>query len=256
MNRNYRWIILVFWSLTTAGAADPPSAKPLYSLAPGTRWSYEETQEIVRVIGSRTNATHVTGTIDEEVSVAPAHYKENGDTVLSRSTTREKRETDGRLSEGSGGLVQILGWRGDDLYLYGVRAWVDGSYSESMNLYQPPLLYLKSSARTGEGWTVGKEKNMGADLRTTATMESPETIRVPAGTFSNCLKIVHMSTVESLGSESQVETGIVQDTFWYAKDVGVVKEFQVTSIRYVNKQGSISDREEYTRVLKSHIPAK
>jgi hypothetical protein len=239
-----------------AGAADSPSAKPLYSLAPGTRWSYEETQEIVQVIGSKTNTTQVTGTIDEEVNTAPAHYKVNGDTVLSRSTTREQRETDGRLSEGSGGSVQILEWRRDDLYLHGERAWIDGSYSEGMNLYQPPLPYLKSSAHTGEGWTVGKQKNMGADLTTSATMESPETITVPAGTFTNCLKIVRMSTVESLNSESQVERGIVQDTIWYAKDVGVVKEFQVTSITYVNKQDMIFDREDYTRVLQSHIPAK
>jgi DUF3108-like len=256
MNRNYQWIILVFWSLATAGAADSPSAKPLYSLAPGTKWNYEETQEIVQVIGSRTNATHVTGTIDEEILPAPAHYKENGDTVLSRSTTREKRETNGGLSEGSGGTVQILGWRGDDLYLYGVRAWVDGSYSEGMNLYQPPLLYLKSSARTGESWTVGKEKNMGADLTTTATMETPETITVPAGTFSNCLKIAHMSTVESLGGESRVETGIVEDTIWYAKAVGVVKEFQVSTFTYVNKEGRIFNRQEVTRALLSHTPAK
>ena len=240
----------------TARAADSSSAKPLYSLAPGTRWSYEETQEIVQVVGSKTNTTHVTGTIEEEIYPAPTHYRKNGDTVLSRSTTRESRETKTGLNETSGGLVQILEWRNDGLYLHGVRAWIDGSYSEDMNLYQPPLLYLKLSARTGEGWTVGKQKNMGADLITSAAMERPETIAVPAGTFTNCVKIVQRSTVESLNGESQVESGIVQDTIWYAQDVGVVKESQVSSIRYVNKQGRVFDREDYTRVLKSYIPAK
>ena len=239
-----------------AQAADSPSAKPLYSLAPGTRWTYEETQEIVLISDAKSNATHLIGTISEETLAAPAHYRENGDTVLLRSTTQEKRESESGVSEASGGSMQILEWRNDNLYLHGFRAWVDGSYSEAMNLYQPPLLFLNSSARPGDSWTVGKQKNMGADLSTVATMGSPETITVPAGTFSNCLKIVHTSTVDNLNGEARVESGNVQDTIWYAKDVGVVKEFQVTSIRYVNKQGATLDREEYTRVLKSYTPAK
>ena len=131
------------------------------------------------------------------------------------------------------------------------RAWVDGSYSEDMNLYQPPLLYLKSSARTGETWKVGKQKNMGIDLSTTATMEAPETVTVPAGTFTNCLKVVYLSTIENLNNEARIESGNVQDTVWYAKDVGMVKEFQVSFITYVTRQGRIFDRQEYTKVLKS-----
>lgn len=257
MNRRYRWAVLMFWMIAaTARAADSSSAKPLYSLAPGTRWSYDKSQELVQISGSTTNVIHSTGTEENEILPAPAHYRENGDTVLCRSTSQERRETEGRPSESSGGSMQILEWRHDDLYLHGVRAWVNGSYSEDMNLYQPPLTYLKSSAGAGNSWKLGVQKNMGAELSTIATMEGAETITVPAGTFSNCLKVVYRSVVENLPGALRVESGNVQDTIWYAKDVGMVKEFQVSFITYVTKQGRVFDHEEQTKVLKSHTPAK
>ena len=261
MDGQYRWALLVFWIVAgTARAADEVPGKPLYSLAPGVRWSYEETLENVRVFGSETNVTHVTGTVDEEILQAPAHYKEKGDVVLSRSTIKEQRESNGR-GRVSGGYVQLLEWRQGDLYLHGVRVWVDGSYSEDMNLYQPPLPYLKGAARAGESWPVGTQKNMGMKKPTTATIEGMETIVVPAGTFSNCLKVVYTTVrmsgaIETPNGSLRVEDGNVQDTLWYAKGVGVVKEFQVSVVMYAAKQGRIFSREEQTKFLRSHTPAK
>jgi hypothetical protein len=257
MNRSYRWMTLVLWSLAaTARAADSSPAKPLYSLAPGTRWIYDTTQEIVQIIGSKTNVTHVTGTVEEEIFPAPAHYRQNGDTVLSRSISKEQRETDSGMDESGGGTVLILEWRRGDLYLHGGRTWIDGSYSEGMNLYQPALLYLKSSAHPGEAWTVGTQKNVGFDLPTTAVMEVPETVTVPAGTFTNCLKVVYKSAIESLINETRVESGNLQDTIWYTKGVGVVKEHQISTITFATKEGRTLDLEEVTKVLKSHASAK
>jgi hypothetical protein len=262
MNERYRWALLIFWMIAgTARAADQTTARPLYSLAPGTRWSYDETHETVQIFGSKTNVTHMTGTVDEEVFQAPAHYKEYGNTVLLRSTAKERREAEGGSSDVSGGYVQVFEWRRDDLYLHGVRVWIDGSYSEDMNLYQPPLSYLKGTARAGESWAVGKQKNMGAELSTTARMEGMETVTVPAGTFSNCLKVVYTSPKMSgaMGNSDgapRIEDGNVQDTIWYMKDVGVVKEFQVSFITSATDQGRIFERQEQTKVLKSHMPAK
>jgi DUF3108-like len=240
----------------TAWAADSPPAKPFYSLAPGTRWSYDNSRELTQIVGVKTNAIHSTGTEEDEILPAPAHYKKNGDTVLCRSTSQEQRETEGGSSKSSGGSMQILEWRHDDLYLHGIRIWIDGSYSEDMNLYQPPLLYLKSSAGAGETWKVGMQMSMGTELSTMATVQGTETVTVPAGTFSNCLKVVYRSVVEKLPGNLLLESGNVQDTVWYAKDVGMVKEFQVSLITYVIKQGRVFDREEQTKALKSYTPAK
>ena len=67
--KRYQWLILVFWMIAgIVRAADSPSAKPFYSLAPGTRWSYDESQELSQVVGLKTNVTHVTGTEDDRDS--------------------------------------------------------------------------------------------------------------------------------------------------------------------------------------------
>jgi len=257
MKQSTQWIILLCCVFAAAAcAADSSSTTPLYSLAPGTKWSYDETKDLVEIVDLYTNVTHVTGTVNEEIFPAPAHYKKNGDTVLSQSTSKEQHDVDGHSIEVSGGSIQILEWRHGDLYSHGIRVWVDGSYSEAMNLYDPPLPLLKSAAHPGETWTVGNQKNMGIGLSTIATMQAPETVTVPAGTFTNCLKVLYSSTVESLNGKARLEGGNVQDTIWYAKNVGTVKEFQVSRITYVTQQGRIFDHEEQTRVLRSHTPAK
>jgi hypothetical protein len=265
MNRLFRWLLLMFFVVVgTTRAADetPTPVKPLYSLTPGVRWSYEETQKTTLIFGQTTNVTDVTGIVDEEILQAPAHYKqEGGDIVLSRSTVKEQRVSNGKLSEVSGGFVQLFGWRQGDLFMHGVRVWVDGSYSEDMNLYHPPLLYLKGAARAGESWKMGTQKHMGVEMPTAATLEGTETVTVPAGTFSNCLKVAYITSrmsgvIETLGGRIQVEDGNVRDTLWFAKDVGVVKEIQVTMSIYVIGQARSVNLEEQTKVLRSHIPAK
>ena len=264
MNRPFRWLLLAFCiAAGTAHAADetPVPGKPFYSLAPGVRWSYEETLKTTLIFGQTTNVTHITGTVDEEIFQAPAHYKEGGNVVLSRSTVKQQREFDGKLSEVGGGIVQLLEWGQGDLFLHGIRVWVDGSYSEGMNLYRPPLLYLKGAARAGERWTMGTQKNMGVEMPTTATMEGTETVIVPAGTFSNCLKIVDFTSrmsgvIETANGRIRVEDGNALDTIWFAKDVGLVKEVQVTTSIYATGQTKALNIEEQTRVLRSHTPAK
>ena len=123
------------------------------------------------------------------------------------------------------------------------------------------LALVVGHRRAGESWTVGTQKNMGTEMPTTAAMAGAETIVVPAGTFSNCLKVVYTSTKTSgtIGTPNgslRVADGNVQDTVWYAKDVGIVKESQMSLTTYATKQGRIFNREEQTKLLRSHTPAK
>jgi len=241
-------------------AADSSAAKPWYPLIPGAKHSYEETQDSVQIADGKTNTVHVTGVLQEEILPAPAHYKELGVTALSHIAATEQRSEGGNTSDVSGGYVQLWEWRQNDLYLHGVRIWIDGAYTEDMNLYQPPLLYLKTSAQVGERWAVGTQKSMGTELPTVATMQSRETVVVPAGTFSNCLKIVYSSTERPAPNEQldqpTIEEGTVQDTIWFARDVGMVMERQLSTTTLATKRGRVFQREEDTKVLKSYTPAK
>ena len=92
-------------------------------------------------------------------------------------------------------------------------------------------------------------------------MDGTETVTVPAGTFSNCLKVTYatwkMSGMTATTTGNLLVTdGNVRDTCWFAKDVGVVKEVQVKTTIYSTGQGSAMTREELTKVLKSYTPVK
>jgi hypothetical protein len=262
MSRQFQWLFVSVWMIAGAAqAADESTGTPLYSLVPGSRWTYEETQKTEQVVGEKTNVTHVTGTIVEEIQQAPPQYRETGDVVLSRSVIKQQTESEARTNSNSGGFVQLMEWRQGDLYLRGIRIWVDGLYSEDMNVYEPPLLYLKSAARVAESWTVGTQLNMGIKMPTMATMDGIESVTVPAGTFAKCLKVTYvvwkMSGVTSTSTGNmRVVDGDVRDTIWFAKDVGVVKEVQVKISSYLTGAGTATVREEQSKLLKSYIPVK
>ena len=262
MSKQFRWLFLTVWVVAgTAQAADEAPAKPLFSLVPGARWTYEETQKSEQVAGSNTNTTRITGTVDEEVLRAPPEYSTNGNVVLYRSAGTEQRESNGSVSPVSGGFVQLLEWRQGDLYLRGIRVWMEGSYSEDMNLYKPPLLYLKATAHVGDSWTVGTQRIMGIRMPTMATLDAIENVTVPAGTFTNCLKVTYVTwrmsgVTDQAAMKLLVEDGSVRDTVWFAKDVGIVKEAQVKSTMYSTGQGSTMSHDEQTKLLKSYTPVK
>jgi hypothetical protein len=262
MSKRLLWLCLIFgvapW---VTEAVDAPAGKPLFSLDPGSRWKYEELQTSQQIAGSKTNLTRVSGTVDEEVLRAPPEYSDKGHVVLYRSAAKEQRDNNGEVTPVSGGFVQLLGWQNDDLYIHGLRVWVDGSYSEDMNIYDPPLLYLKGEARVGDSWTVGTQKIMGVRMPTMATFDGVEAVTVPAGVFSNCLKITYvtwkMSGISDSGtSKLLVQDGNVRDTVWYAKDVGIVKEVQIKTTIYATGQGSVVSHDEQTKLLKSYTPVK
>ncbi|HUI05860.1 MAG TPA: hypothetical protein VL486_02520 [Verrucomicrobiae bacterium] len=262
MGRQFRWLLLIVWTVAGATrAADETPGKPLFPLDPGLRWSYEDTQKVEQIQGQRTNVTYVTGTVNEEIFRAPPQYRDNANVVLLRSTFKRQSESGKPEDVSSGGFVQLLEWHGSDLYLHGIRVWIEGSYSEDMNLYDPPFLYLKGAARVDESWTVGTQRIMGVRMPTLATMDGLETVTVPAGTFSNCVKVSYVTwkmsgVVDTPNGKLLVQDGNARDIVWFAKGIGIVKESQLKTTVYATGQGSTVTREEDTKLLESHTLVK
>ncbi len=263
MGMQGRWLLLILWVVAgTAQAADEAPAKPLYSCELGNNWVYDTTREVVRFEGGKTNVTHITGTIDKKIVPVPLRFGENGKVVLLRSVFKADHTYGLDPDQISNGDDQLVEWRQGDLYRRGVRVWFEGMYSEPIRTYESPLLYLRNAARTGESWTVGEQLNMGLAMPTVATLEGVETVTVPAGTFTGCRKVAYrVAKVSGIiqplaGATVRITDGNVEDTVWYAKDVGPVKEVQVNILIYGNSAAKESSREEETDLLKSFTTAK
>lgn len=88
-------------------------------------------------------------------------------------------------------------------------------------VFEPPLTILSHDApEKGAVWELRLPVPGGTQLAGKSTVESTgETVKVPAGTFRNCLKVKSVSFDET-GAEADVTYS------WYAKGVGEVRTEQ------------------------------
>ena len=96
--------------------------------------------------------------------------------------------------------------------VYGLYDVQDGQYYGISDLdVQPPFILLEKEMEVGDSWVMN---SVGGDFSFTFTFTGLETVTVPAGTFTDCLKLEF-----SMDEDLTYYMGV----YYYAKDVGIVK---------------------------------
>lgn len=96
----------------------------------------------------------------------------------------------------------------------------------------------------------GDGKNETVDIYSTVTVVGFETVTVPAGTFTESVKIQtnEIDTI-TLSSDGTKITAIGTTTQWYAKGVGPAKEIQSIVLQYAGLTSSVTETEELTSYI-------
>jgi hypothetical protein len=115
------------------------------------------------------------------------------------------------------------------------------SYNESTGekdpdkqTYEPPLVYFKKDAVSGESWEVGDMRERDIKNAITCRGAGRETVTVPAGTFKDCLKVIYSGdqitgTMEMWDKTFTITGGRSRGIYWIADGIGVVKELEVAT---------------------------
>jgi hypothetical protein len=208
----------VFWILglillplgpSQAGAAEPAAA--YYPLQPGMTWEYG-------VVSSKAGAGKIA------VKNLPP------------------REIDGKMVTprewSMGGTVRYYLVARDDfgVYRYGELA----SENAEPTVITPKVYYLREPVDKGTTWDI-VTKMGDRELKVNLTVESAaEEVKVPAGTFKDCVKIRHEGTGRSA---KDGETTAITAYEWYAPGAGLVKS--LATIKEKSKTGEASETLTY-----------
>lgn len=227
-----------------------------FPLKPGMVMQFRETRNILTYSGSKTNVITGNGTVRQRILDAPPRFADKPGVTFSRSVLKEQRDIEGKISELTGGSDDVWQWRDGVLYLLGARSWVEDGYTEPMNYYSTPLVYLRPGLKPGDTWTVGTQAVMGLTLLTSAKVEGTDTVTVPAGTFTDCVRVNYQSdkvtgTLMFDQTPATIQEGTYENIVWYAKDVGIVKEIQRLKFVFPTSAGALTTQEEQTRDLET-----
>lgn len=120
-------------------------------------------------------------------------------------------------------------------YLVGTDEYGTYRYGEQNSeqgepiIAKPKVYYIKNPISNGTSWDI-KTKLGEDELTVNLTIESlDDEVKVPAGTFKNCIKIKHV------GGNQKNDTSVSVEAFeWYAPDVGLVKS--IVAIKKLEKK--------------------
>ncbi len=121
------------------------------------------------------------------------------------------------------------------VYRYGEQA----SEQAEPVIAKPKVYYLKSPLSNGTSWDI-RTRLGSEEVTVNLTIEAVnEEVKVPAGTYKDCLKVKHA------GSTQKGDTAITLEAYeWYAPDVGLVKSI-VTLNKQEKKQPKVSEHLSY-----------
>jgi hypothetical protein len=173
---------------------------PYYPLVPGTTLRYVEKSE------GETLENDITVTGDTKVVMGVTCVVVH-DVVKQNGVVRE--DTYDWLAQHKDGTVWYFGEDTKEISAGG-RVSTKGSWQAGINGAQPGIL-MPGRPAPGEPYRQEYGRGEAEDMGQIVAID--ETVTVPAGTFTNCVKTKDWSLLEP-GSENK----------WYAKGVGVVKE--------------------------------
>jgi hypothetical protein len=208
-----RWVatILVLCSLLqVSNMYGSDDTVKYYPLKPGMTWTYSLLSD-----KSPTRTITVTNLPPREI---------NGVTLTPR-----------KWDKGGASNYYLVGTDNFGVYRYGEAK----SETDEPLISQPKVYYLKDPVNKGTTWDI-KTKLGDDDLTVNLSIESVnDAVKVPAGSYQDCLKVKHAGGNQQNGSAVSLEA-----YEWYAPGVGLVKSV-VTIKKLAKKQPTILEHQTY-----------
>jgi len=202
--------------LLSIGCAD--RSEKLYPLAEGRAWTYQIAIE--SAWGSTNSATFTLTNMPKR--------KLNGKSVVPQKTDVENQT-----------FFSFVGSDGTGIFILGSQ----GPKAAEPQILDPVAYLLKKPYEQGTKWQYQSSGVAALETDTPPTLEATiestdETVTVPAGTFSHCIKVVGRG--EKRSGYMNRSTVAVEETSWFCPKIGLVR-----SIGKVGGRGSSLQLQSY-----------
>jgi len=253
MKRVSRLGIISLFAFFGAGLAAAGSQVQEYlPLAEGREWSYQITKIRKYVTPERAMTQRLIGTSDERCEKSQGVLNLNVPVFLLLQKVNETNETTGRTSAST--IRSYLSSEPDQVLLHAQN--IEGApLPAELEKFVPPVAVLKLPIPgPGEAYP-SIMKSQGFTLDSRPYESAVESVETPAGNFKDCLRIKSRGPLSGKLPGPQpltVSDGSLEETSWFAKGVGVVKQIQVLRMTIELPNGQkMETTEEKTKVLAS-----
>ncbi len=204
--------------------------------AVGNKWEYET----VKLVRATLRFENRTLSAFRDASYGVSVYEVTAASESSDSTVYEYKEVT-RTWSASGGdshseTTELkLKSESGTLRILSSRTESSTENQPDIQQYEPPLLYYSASdAMALKSWNVGTMRERDTKCTLSARGVGRETVKVPAGTFADCLKVVYTGegvsgTMDLWDKPFTVTGGRSCGVYWIAEGIGVVKELEVAT---------------------------
>jgi hypothetical protein len=228
-SRHARAGLAVSLFLCGAALAQAQDAARYFPLAKGNKWVYASTTKRTAVSGKETfQLQDTSGTETREITGPTDRADDPAGVFIEKRLVQEKGKVNGSQGDSRLTASAYVGVIDGALSLYHqVTGGVAGEPADKQD-YRPALAVVKS-VKEGESWTVGTVRQQKLLMPAKAKVTGVEDVKVPAGEFKDCLKVLTEVTdpagqIVMPDITLEVKKGKTTKTSWYAPGVGLVKE--------------------------------
>ncbi len=193
----------------------------------GRTWEYVITKNRVTEVDGRKIPEQINGTTIEESRGTVAEAKLPEPVIL---LVQNLSETSGRTQKTrKGKLESYLRVSPGEILILAQRMSGVPQMGDKMNIFKAPVALLKLPLpKAGEAYpSIMETQGMRFDSR--PYEKTYESVTTPAGVFRDCMRIKTRGKISGSipgPNPMRVESGQVEETLWFAKGVGLVKNIQ------------------------------
>lgn len=228
MRDKYKNIIFVFLFILICSIGNAieilPSAK-------GNKWEYESYKIIKASISHDNNVIATLNDVAYGSSIYKITDKSGDNPVIWEYVEETKMDSPSGVSDSSKATIKYS-YKNEKMVLHEITTISGTDKKTETQTYKPPLVYFDSSFKIGDKWDVGEIRDGDTTTFLQAEIVGMEDVKVPAGTFNNCVRVVYHSnkiagTINMWDSEFKIKDAKSRSVYWIAEGVGVVKELEV-----------------------------
>jgi hypothetical protein len=247
-------VLILTLAPVKAAAAAGSEVQEFMPLRDSREWNYRISKVRTYVFPDRTTGQELEGTSAERCTLSSGVIAVEMPVFVLTEQIKETNRTTGRISRVT--IETYMSSEPDQILVHAQRIQgAPGIESELENFVPPPALLKLPLPKPGEPYP-SLLKAHGLTLDSRPYDRGRETIETPAGTFEDCLRISSRGPVSGELPGPQpipITEGSLEETTWFAKGVGIVKQVQVLRMQMALPDGQqLSATEEKNKLLTGH----
>jgi hypothetical protein len=222
----------------------------------GASWTYSVSKDRVTTIDGRVVEERITGQTVEKVTRRSEDFSYRAPVYVLAQEIAEENQNNGRKRAFT--LESHLSVEPAQVLMHGQFNRGAPGMEAKLTRFEPPVAVLKLPIPKPSEPFPSIMRSQGVTIDSRPYERADETVKTPAGEFS-CVRISSRGSVSGTfpaPAPLRITTGSIEETSWFAKGVGIVKQVQVLTLSFELPNGlnAVSKETKVKELSKFAVP--